>query len=104
MFLGKGMKREIVIEVEQVRLVRKRTSSQLRYCVECHRHTDFVSLRRAAELFERDKDEMALFIRTNACHIQRHFNEIQICLVALLGAIETVIHKPRIRIIGDMKK
>ena len=99
-----GLKREVVVEIEQVRRVRKRVSSQMRFCVECGRHVDFITLRHATELFEREPDELVRFIRVNSCHTQQHGGDIQICLIAFLGAIETATNNSRIRMIGDMRK
>jgi hypothetical protein len=99
-----GMKREIVVEIEQIRRIRKRIASQMRYCTECRDHSDFVSVRRAAELFERDEAELIRFIRNTSCHTQTQSNEIQVCLVAFLEAIKAVSSGSRNQIIGDTKE
>ena len=101
MSAGVRMKREIVIEIEQIRRIRKRTASQVRYCIECRCHTDFVSLRRASELFEHNDDELLRFVRNAGCHTQTHAAEIFICLIALLDAMKTRTIDSRFKLIGE---
>lgn len=100
----KGNMREIVVEIEQVRRIRKRVASQIRYCFECRRHTDFLALGKVSQLFERDTDELVRFIRANGCHSQGHDTDLQICVTALLQAIENTSRLSKMKLIGEMKK
>lgn len=104
MAADKGMKREIVIEIEQVRRIRKRTASQLRYCTDCRTHADFISIKSAAQLFERDEVELIHFIRSVSCHTQMQAAEIHICLIAFLEAIKARSIGSRSQINGDITK
>jgi hypothetical protein len=99
-----GMKREIVVEVEQVRRIRKRIASQLRYCTECRNHVDFISIKSAAQIFERDEVELVHFIRSVSCHTQMQAAEIHICLIAFLEAIKARSIGSRSQINGDITK
>jgi hypothetical protein len=100
---GVAMKREIIIEIEHVKRIRKRAPSQLRFCADCGSDADFISLTHAVELFERDQGELTNFLRVNGCHTQADKAETQICLAALLIAIETVSNNSKIRWIGEKK-
>ena len=91
---GKGT-REIVIEIEQVRLVRKRALTTLRYCEECESQSDFVGLEEAARLFEVDPKQLVEFILRNNCHfIRSEVRVTDICLTALID---------RMRVMGSRK-
>ena len=81
-----GKSRQIVIEIEQVRLVRKRALTTLRFCEKCGSLSDFVGLEEAAKLFEIAPKELFAFIVRNNCHfIENEVVGKQICLTALIS-------------------
>ena len=86
---GKGT-REIVIEIERVRLVRKRAMTILRRCDKCETESDFVILTEAARLFEVSQSELLQFVTRNNCHFtEDEFIGTQICLTSLLERMRT---------------
>jgi hypothetical protein len=62
------IQREIVIEFEKVRTIRKRAATTLSNCVRCSAETDSVSIETAAELFEITGEDLFRFVRQNNCH------------------------------------
>ena len=62
--------REIVVEIERVQLIRKRTKTKLLFCARCRKETDFISVSEAAALFITDTDRILHFISVNECHAQ----------------------------------
>lgn len=96
-----SMRREIVFEIEQVKRIRKRAWSQVRFCTDCGCDADFISLREAAEIFEQGVDELTEFLRSHGCHTMTRAAETDICLIALLDAIDKVTANSRYRLRGD---
>ena len=86
---GKGT-REIVIEIEQVRLVRKRATTLLGRCDNCEAPTDFVGLTEAARLFEVAPSDLLEFVIRNNCHFKESDHTgTQLCLTSLLERMRT---------------
>jgi hypothetical protein len=80
--------REVVLEIEQVKLVRKRAKTSLSSCRGCGRATDFILLTDAAGLFGVSCVEVFDFTTSNHCHfVVGSGGDIYICLVALLEAM-----------------
>jgi hypothetical protein len=103
--MNPARQREIVIEIERVRLIRKRAKTHLRFCMQCGKQSDFISIDEAAALFETDKGSLFNFIRVNSCHFQiNNANDAHICLVAFLEAMKTKTIDSRIKLIGDKSK
>jgi len=95
--------REIVVEIEKVQLIRKRTKTKLLFCTKCGQETDFISVSEAAALFTTDTDRILHFISVNQCHIQTQANGCAcICLTEFLDAVRTKIGGSRITLIGDI--
>jgi hypothetical protein len=80
--------REIVIEYEKIQLIRKRAKTEFSHCEPCGKHSDFVPLEAAAELFETHSDDLVAFIRSNNCH-HRPAATTMLCINSLLATIKT---------------
>lgn len=77
--------REIVVEYERIQLIRKRAKTRLRHCPGCGHSSDFVSLDKAAQLFEVDRDVLVTFIDRHLSHAQSvNSSETEICIAELL--------------------
>ena len=77
--------REIVIEFEKVRLIRKRAKTTLTHCDGCGAESDVVSHVEAAELFETTPADLFQFIKQNNCHYHISNNgKTHLCVVSLL--------------------
>ena len=77
--------REVVVEFECVRLIRKRCKTHVMACSCCGRETDFLSLGEASRLFETAECDLFRFLSENACHFQTcPAGIVHICLATLL--------------------
>lgn len=81
--------REIVIEFEQVKMIRKRAKTELHHCDSCGRLVDFVSLQTAATLFEIGKDKLAEFVYERGIHIEIAVGDGSVCVTSLLETMQT---------------
>lgn len=79
--------REIVIEFETVRLIRRRTKTKLEYCKGCGGEADFVELKTAAQLFGTAETDLAAFVASNTVHTD---DDIDICIPSLLAVMQDV--------------
>lgn len=96
--------REVVVEIEHTRVVRKRTSTSIRFCPGCGKQTDFVPLAKAAELFDLAPATIYEFITRYSCHFAAgKEGEIHICLADLLTAMGKRIRKGNIKLLGEIK-
>ena len=96
--------REIVVEIEHTKVVRKRASTSLRYCEACGGQTDFVTLTKAAELFELTPAMIYEFMKMYSSHfVASGEGEIYICLSDLLTAMSKRIRKEGIQLLGEIK-
>lgn len=77
--------REIVIEFEKVRMIRRRAVTTLLHCSGCGGQADFVALRAAAELFETPDRDLANFVAANEVHTG---TGIDICIPSLLAVMQ----------------
>ena len=94
--------REVVLEIEHVRVVRKRASTYLQHCRECARSTDFVSLTKAADLFGITPAELYDFTRSNRCHFEiGRGGDIYICLTNLLSEMSKRMKNGRVKLLGE---
>ena len=82
--------REIVIEFEQVKMIRKRAKTELHHCDNCGRLVDFVSLQTAATLFEIGKDKLAEFVYERGIHIETAVGDGSVCVTSLLETMQTL--------------
>jgi len=97
-----SQQREVILEIEQTRLVRKKAKTSVAFCRGCERATDFVQLAKAAELFGTTALEMFDFARSHNCHSQvAKEGEIHICLVDLLAAMSRNIKTKTVRLLGE---
>ncbi|HEY0429829.1 MAG TPA: hypothetical protein VGC76_18750 [Pyrinomonadaceae bacterium] len=83
--------REIVIEFERVRLVRKRAKTSLLFCRACASEVDFIALGEAAALFGVSAAQLFQFVKTNSGHYESG-GEIYLCLVSLLTNMKAKIN------------
>ena len=98
-------KREVIVEIERLTLVRKRATTTLEWCRECGKSTDLIPLVKAAELFSITPAELLEFTRVNHCHFSvGRDGEIHLCLVALLSAMSKRITTGSIKLIGEQPK
>ena len=89
-------KREVIVEIEHVTLLRKRAGTALEWCGSCHRSTDFIALVKASDLFGITPSELLAFARQHHCHfIVEDEGEIHLCLVDLLSAMSRKTGKDR---------
>ena len=90
--------REIVIEFEKVRTIRKRAKTTLVDCRGCDAETDAVTLIEAAGLFEITHENLFQFIKQNDCHYHVAIDDkIYLCVPSLL---ESMQQKNQIRRLG----
>lgn len=81
--------REIVIEFEKVRTIRKRAKTILAHCRECDAETDAVTLVEAAKLFEITNENLFQFIKQNYCHYHVAIDDrIYLCVPSLLDSMQ----------------
>jgi hypothetical protein len=77
--------RELVVEVESVRRVQKRSKTTSLFCEECRSISEFVRLADASLVFEVEIGKLAGFIEANRCHYKQHANgSIYICLLSFM--------------------
>jgi len=89
--------REIVVEIETVRLIRKRAKTTIAMCPDCGTESDLVSISAAAELFAIGPEKLRSFANANGVHLQP---EEQICIPSLLRVMNGPDHRKEIRSIG----
>ncbi len=95
--------REVVVEIEHIKTVRKRASTRLRLCRGCGKSSDFIAIARAAALFELEPERVLDFVRVNSCHvIIGNEGEIHICLADLLSAMSKRIKKGSVKLLGEL--
>ncbi len=94
--------REVVVEIEHTKVVRKRASTKVRFCRECKRSTDFVLLNKAAELFDTAPGRLFDFTQTNSCHFAvGGEGEIYVCLADLLTAMSRRMKTGTVKLLGE---
>ncbi len=95
-------RREIVIEVERVQLIRRRAKTISLFCGNCTAKTDFVSVTDAARLFEVRVDDLFRTIREKEIHMQvSSHSGIHICIASLTAFFQTRYPDSRIRLLAD---
>jgi hypothetical protein len=94
--------REVVLEIERVKLIRKRMKTSLRFCKSCGRSTDFIQLVKAAGFFEVTPAEIFDFICMNHSHfLLGNEDEIYICLADLLAAMNKRMNIGAVKLLGE---
>jgi len=93
--------REVVLEIEHIKVIRKRAKTNLRFCRDCNRTTDFISVAGAADLFSTSPLEVFEFTQSNVCHFQVGSEQtILLCLPDLLTAMGKRM-KGTVKLIGE---
>lgn len=83
--------REIIIEFERIRIIRKRARTSLEFCGQCRTEADFISFDEAATLFNTDPELLFQFINNTGSHYQtKGDGEIFICLKSLIARMKTI--------------
>jgi hypothetical protein len=86
--------REILIEIERVQIIRKRTNTKLEFCLKCRECVDFITLVKASEVFETRGEDLIRFINTTGSHFNANSDgEINICLQSLLRKMTEETHR-----------
>ena len=94
--------REVVVEIEHTRVVRKRTGTKVQFCRGCRISTDFVSLIKAAELFDTSPMQLFEFTQTNSGHFLMGIEgEIFLCLADLLTAMSRQMKTGKVKLLGE---
>jgi hypothetical protein len=94
-------RRQVVVEIEKVQLIRKRAPSISLFCANCGQHTDFVSAPDAATLFEVDPDELFQTLRSKEVHMQvSEASGIHICVTSLMAFFEHRCRESRVRLLN----
>ena len=95
-------RREVILEIEHLKVVRKRAKSSLLFCRDCGRTTDFISLTQAADLFAVTPGELFEFSRSNLCHVRfEQRRKVFLCLADLLNAMSNKLKKGKVRLLGE---
>ena len=103
---GKSMEgsqhREVVLEIEHVKVVRKRAKTNLAFCRECSKTTDFITVARAAELFSTTTIEMFEFSQSQGCHFRVDQSQnVLLCLTDLLTAMSKRMRMGTVKLLGE---
>jgi hypothetical protein len=103
--MSAAAKREIVIEIERIRVIRKRAKTELVFCGKCGKIVDFVSLVDVSALFMTETHKIFKFLTDNGCHFYEEINgDIYICLIELLETMRFKAGNSGPRLIGDNTK
>jgi hypothetical protein len=102
--MGGSAQREVVLEIEHIKVIRKRAKTNLRFCRDCNRTTDFISVASAADLFSTTPVELFEFTQSYVCHfhVEREQN-ILLCLTDLLTAMSKRMSKGTVKLLGESK-
>jgi hypothetical protein len=91
-----GRTREIVVEVERIKLLRKRARSHLMFCAECDSEADFISVKAAASLFSVCEKEVASFVEAHRCHgVNFAGTRSYICVGSLISVLRSRLEHSR---------
>jgi hypothetical protein len=94
--------REVVLEIEHIRIVRKRAKTRLALCRDCKTTTDFITLPRAADLFSTTASELLEFTRSYSCHFNvENGGDINLCLTDLLTAMSKRMRAGTFKLISE---
>jgi hypothetical protein len=94
--------REVVLEIEHIKIVRKRARTNLRECGDCKKTTDFISVDGAADLFSTTPAKLFEFTQSYVCHFRvEEDQEILLCLTDLLTAMRKGMKKGTVKLLGE---
>ena len=97
--------REIVIEVERIQLVRRRSKSSVAFCERCSAEADFMSLAGTALLFGTNSADLLDFIKENNSHYTNGAGkEIFVCINSLVACMNAQTRKLQIKMIEESKQ
>jgi hypothetical protein len=98
-----GLKnREVVLEIEHVKVIRRRARTTLGFCQSCKKTTDFISVARAADLFSTTTSDLFEFTQKNGCHFRvESGEEILLCLTDLLTVMSKRMSNGRVKLLGE---
>lgn len=97
-------KREIVIEIERVRTIRKRAQTTLVECPKCQAAADVLSLTDASGLFEVPPEELFEFVKRSACHYRiLADDQVELCVPSLLAGMQRQNGLSPRRLSGDSR-
>ena len=97
--------REIVIEVERIQLVRRRSKSSVAFCESCSAEADFMSLAGTALLFGTNSADLLDFIKENNSHYTNgRRDELLICINSLIACMNRQTSKLQIKMIETAKQ
>ena len=95
-----AVRREIVVELERVQLIRKRAPTVRIFCQACWRESDFVSTTDAARIFGLRSAEINDFAERGLAHSVRHSAKTFICAAAIVKHLTRVSRSVKPRLIG----
>ena len=96
--------REVVLQIEHIKVIRKRAKTTLAFCRDCNKTTDFISMARAADLFSTTPTELFQFTQSYLCHFHVDGEQnILLCLTDLLTAMSKRMNKGTVRLLGESK-
>ena len=96
--------REVVLEIEQVKIIRKRARTALKYCRGCKATTDFISVQNAADLFSTTAADLFEFSQSCTCHYRvEHDQNVFLCLTDLLSAMSQRMRKGTVKLLEEPK-
>ena len=99
--MNMARQRDVVLEIEQVRVVRRRMKTSLLFCRGCAKSADFIELVKAADLFGVTNAELYEFTRTNRCHFTvAGGGEIYVCVTDLLAAMSRRLKTASFKLLG----
>jgi len=94
--------REVVLEIEHIKVVRKRAKTKLARCRDCDKTTDFITLVRAAELFSITASDLFEFTQSYGCHFRvENGQDISLCLRDLLTAMSKRMRTGTVKLLGE---
>ena len=94
--------REVVLEIEHIKVIRKRAKTKLRLCRGCNKVTDFISIKCAADLFCTTPSDLFEFTQSYVCHFDIENEEnILLCLTDLLAAMGKRMKKGTVKLLGE---
>lgn len=98
--------REIVLEVERIQVVRRRSKSWLMFCERCAGNVDFMSAEQAALLFGTNLPDLFLFVKEYDSHFTVNTGgEYLICINSLVNSMNAQTNKLQIKMInGESEK
>jgi hypothetical protein len=94
--------REVVLEIEHTKIIRKRAKTKLHFCRECNKTTDFISVASAAGLFSTTTADLFEFTQSYVCHFHVESEQnILLCLTDLLTAMSKRMNMGTVKLLGE---